>query len=395
MNVVIVGGGIGGLSAAVALRFKNIDVQVFEQAPELTEVGASLQLGPNAVRLLAAFGLLTSLRAEGVRPDAVELVRWQDGAVLLHTDLGEAAEEHFGAPELDFHRADLQRLLFEALPRGVVRLGARVVGVDQDAAGVNVRLADGSDVRADLAVAADGMRSPTRQQLAGADDPVFSGSVVYRGVVERNEIAGLHPDRLNLYWLGPRRHGVAYWIARGRLLAVNCSVLDAEWAAESWTTAVSADEAVPFFDGWDETLVKRIRLTRTMLRGAVFVRQQLPHWSFGRVTLLGDAAHAMEPFEAQGAAQAVEDAYVLAECVAAKPGDLPGALIHYETIRMGRGHALQQSSAAAANDFYLPDGPEQRARDAHLAVLHGTFPWGLRQPIWEYDVRDALSDAVV
>ena len=383
MKVAIVGGGIGGLTAAIALDRKGVEAQVFEQAPELTEVGASLQLGPNAVRLLAELGLLPRLRGLGARPDVVELVRWNDGTVLLHTELGAAAEEYFGAPELDFHRADLQRLLFEAQQPGVVRLGTRVLLVDQEPDGVTVHLADGSSVRADVAVAADGIRSPIRQQLAGSDSPMFSGSLVYRGVVGRNAVAHLHPDRLNLYWLGPRRHGVAYWIARGRLLAVNCAVKDADWALESWTTEASAGEALPFFEGWDATLIELILHTETMLRGAVFVRRPLPHWSFGRVTLLGDAAHAMEPFQAQGAAQAVEDAYVLAECLAADPENVPSALIRYESVRMDRGRMLQQSSSAAADDFYLPDGPEQQERDILYSELHRKQPWGLRQPIWE------------
>lgn len=390
MKIAIVGGGIGGLIAALALTRKRVDIEVYEQAPALTEIGASLQLGPNAIRLLDELGLLPRLREIGVRPDAIELVRWEDGSVLLHTELGAAAEEHFRAPELDFFRPDLQRALFEALPLGMVRLGARVASVEQHDEGVTVGLADGSSVRADAAVAADGIRSSIRQQFVGSDDPVFSGTVVYRGVVAREEISHLHPNPVNMYWLGPGRHGVAYWIAGGGLLAVNCAVQDAEWSRESWTLEAPTDEAMSYFEGWHEPLLARIRQVRTMLRGAVFVRRPLERWSFGRVTLLGDAAHAMEPFQAQGAAQAVEDAYVLAECVAADPGDVARAFARYEAVRTERGREIQQSSSGAANVFYLPDGPEQRERDARYATLHETLPWGLRQPIWEYDVRDAL-----
>lgn len=390
MKVAIVGGGVGGLTAALALTRKGVEVEVYEQAPALTEAGASLQLGPNAVRLVDQLGLLPRLREIGAQPHAVDLVRWADGSVLLHTELGVAAEEYFGAPELDFFRPDLQRALFEALPPGIVRYGVRVVSVEQDDDGVVVQLHRDSSVRADAAVAADGIRSSIRQQLVGSDDPVFSGTVVYRGVVPREEAAELHPDRVNVYWLGPRRHGVAYWIAAGRLLAVNCAVQDAEWSRESWALEASADEALAYFEGWHEPLLARIRCVRTMLRGAVFVRRPLERWSFGRVTLLGDAAHAMEPFQAQGAAQAVEDAFVLGECVGAGPDDVAGAFARYEAIRMGRGRAVQESSSGAANVFYLPDGPEQRERDARFAKLHESLPWGPRQPIWEYDVRDDL-----
>jgi len=391
MRIAIIGGGVGGLTAAIALRRRGFEVEVLEQAPAISAVGASLQLGPNAVRLLDELGLLPALRGIGVRPDAVDFLRWDDGSLLLHQALGEDAEAHFGAPQLDFYRPDLHRVLADALPDGVLRLGVRVDGVEQDESGVTVVTENGERIRADAAVAADGIRSRIREQLVGEDNPTFSNTVVYRGVVPRAEIEHLHPDRLNLYWLGPYRHGVAYWIAGGNLLAVNCAVQDAEWSRESWTLEAPPEEAAQAFEGWHPPLLERIMRVTTALRGAVFVRQPIEHWSFGRVTLLGDAAHAMEPFQAQGAAQAVEDAYVLAECLAADT-DVQAAFARYEQIRMSRAEELQESSAAAANVFYLPDGDEQRQRDARFATILEKFPFGTRQPIWEYDVRDALAN---
>ena len=391
MKVAIVGGGVGGLTAALALARKGIEVEVFEQAPAIAPVGASLQLGPNALRLLDELGLLPQLRGIGVRPERVDFIRWDDASLLHRTVLGAAMEDHFGAPQLDFFRPDLHRVLVEALPRDALRLGARVASVAQGAGSVAVVLADGSCVEADVAVAADGIRSLLRQQLAGADDPVFSGTVVYRGVVRRDAVAELHPEHVNHYWLGPYRHGVSYWISGGELLAVNCAVQRADWSEESWTLEAPAEEAIRYFDGWHESLLERMRRCGSLLRGAVFVRHRLAHWTFGRVTLLGDAAHAMEPFQAQGAAQAVEDAFVLAECLASARADVLGALGRYESIRMARAEELQESSHAAANVFYLPDGAEQRARDASYASLHENQPWGPRQRIWEYDVRDALA----
>ncbi len=390
MRIAIVGGGIGGLTAALALVQRGVEVVVFEQSATIEPVGASLQIGPNAMRLLAELGLLPALREIGVRPDAVDFVRWDDGSLLLRTELGEAAERHFGAPQLDFYRPDLHRVLMDALPPGVLRLGVRIERVEQDAAGAMLLAASGERIPADAVVAADGINSRLRQQLWGADDPVFSNTVVYRGVVPRTAVEHLHPERQNVYWLGPRRHGVSYWIAGGRLLAMNCAVQDAEWSQESWTLETNPAEPAEAFDGWDPRLVERILLVTTTLRGAVFVRSGLEHWSTGRVTLLGDAAHAMEPFQAQGAAQAVEDAYVLAACVAAHDV-VVDALAAYERIRMSRAEELQESSATAANVFYLPDGEEQRARDARYATLLDELPFGTRQPIWEYDVRDALA----
>ncbi len=391
MKVAIVGGGVGGLTAAAALAGKGIECTVYEQAPSVAVAGASLQLGPNALRLMDEIGLLPALREIGVRPEAVDFVRWTDGSLLLHTPLGAAMEEHFGAPQLDFYRPDLHRVLLDGLAQGTVVPGVAVSAVEQTDAAVTLQLTDGSRVDADVVVAADGIRSNIRQQLAGAEEPEFSGTVVYRGVVPREDVLDLHPHHINYYWLGPYRHGVSYWISAGERLAVNCAAQHAEWARESWTLEASAEEALEYFEGWDEGLRERIRRCGTMLRGAVFVRRPLEHWSFGRVTLLGDAAHAMEPFQAQGAAQAVEDAYVLAECLAASADDPAGALRRYEVIRMTRAVDLQSSSHAAAESFYLPDGEEQQQRDAGYRTLRQSLPWGTRQPIWEHDVRSALA----
>jgi salicylate hydroxylase len=387
VRIAVVGGGVGGLIAAVALLRAGADVTVFEQAPELLPVGASLQLGPNATRLLAELGLLERLRAVASRPDAVDLLRWDDGSLLLHAEHGDAAEQYFGAPQLDFFRPDLHRALVAALPPGVLRLGARVAAAD----GAGVVLDDGERVRADGVVAADGIRSPLRQQLVGAEEPVFSGTVVFRGAIPRERSADLHPDRTNRYWIGPYRHGVSYWISGGDLLALNLGVQRANWSEESWTREVDAEEADAYLEGWDDALRERVRRCRTVLRGGVFVRPPIDHWTYGRVTLLGDAAHAMEPFQAQGAAQAVEDAYVLGACVAAADGDVEHAFTRYERIRMDRAAELQNQARDAGFEFFLEDGPEQRERDERFRRLAETQPFGTRQRVWEYDLRTALA----
>jgi salicylate hydroxylase len=391
LDVAVVGGGIGGLTTAVALVRKGIDVTVYEQAPELLPVGASLALGPNATRLLGALGLMEPVRRVGSAADAVELLRWSDGTVLLHTELGPQAEAHFGAPALDFHRADLHRVLLEALPEGTIRLGTQITSVEQDADRAALVAADGTHIYADAVIASDGIKSSIRQQLVGVDAPEFSGTVVYRGLLPREHAIDLHPDRVNRYWLGPYRHGVVYWISAGTVLAVNNAVQQAEWAEESWTAEAPTDELLAYFDGWDPALLERIRRCSTLLRGAVFVRRPLDDWAFGRIALLGDAAHAMEPWQAQGAAQAIEDAYVLAECLADSEGEVDAALSRYATVRMSRATELQLSSAQAGNVFYLADGDEQRRRDEEYATLHERQPFGHRQKLWEYDVRSSLN----
>ena len=392
LDVVVVGAGIGGLVTAIALMRKGLAVRVVEQVSAFTDVGASLELGPNAVRLLAEMGLLDELRRVAASPDVVELVRWDDGSVLLRTELGPDSERHFGAPLLDVFRPDLHRVLREALPEQSVDLGSSVVGVREGGDSVDVQVADGRRLRADVVVAADGIRSPLRQQLLGSEAPTFSGTVVYRAVVPHEDIDTVHPAGTNRYWLGPQRHAVAYWIAGGRLLAMNTAVQHAEWSRESWTDRASPDEVLPYFEGWEPALLERIRRAPVHLRGPVFVRRPLDRWSLGRITLLGDAAHAMEPFQAQGAAQACEDAYVLAECLdGIGPPDVVGALRRYEHIRRDRAGELQALSRTAGDRFYLPDGEEQAARDAHYRTLPERDPWGHRQAIWEYDVRTAVQ----
>jgi salicylate hydroxylase len=386
VRIAVVGGGVGGLTAAVALLRAGAEVTVLEQASELLPVGASLQLGPNATRLLRELELLEPLRAVASRPQAVDLLRWDDGSLLLHAEHGDAAEAYFGTPQLDFFRPDLHRVLAAALPPGVLRLGARVAAVDDDGAVLD----GGERVRADGVVAADGIRSPIRQQLVGREEPVFSGTVVYRGVIARAAGADLHPDETNRYWIGPYRHGVSYWISRGALLALNLGVQRADWSEESWTREVPAEEADALLDGWDEALRERVRRCGSVLRGGVFVRQPLAQWTYGRVTLLGDAAHAMEPFQAQGAAQAVEDAYVLGACVAAGDGDVETAFRRYERIRMDRAAELQNQARDAGFEFFLEDGPAQRERDERFRQLPETQPFGTRQRVWEHDVRTAL-----
>jgi salicylate hydroxylase len=389
--VAVVGGGIGGLTLGIALARKGIEPLIFEQASEVVAVGASLQLGPNALRLMDDLGVLPALRQIGVRPEAVDLLRWEDGRLLLRAEHGAAAEAYFGAPQLDFYRPDLHSALFGALPRGAVRLGARVAGVDQAQAHAEIVLENGDRVRSDVVVAADGIRSLLRQQLVGADDPVFSGTVVYRGLAPYERVADLHPDFVNRYWLGPHRHGVSYRIGGGRLLAVTLGVRDDEWSQESWTLETTPAEPLAQVQTWDRGLCERLRRCETVLRGAIFVRKPLERWSFGRVTLLGDAAHAMEPFQAQGAAQSVEDAYVLAECLSAGGDDVPAALTRYETIRLGRAAEIQASARGSGDELYLPDGPQQQERDAGYGRLSETQPWGTRQRVWEYDVREALA----
>lgn len=299
-------------------------------------------------------------------------------------------EDYFGAPQLDFYRPDLHRLLTDALPQGTVHFGCRVSEIEHRADRMVLTLVDNTRAEADVIVGADGIHSSIRARLFG-DEPEFSGTVVYRGIAPRDHVIDVHSDGVDYYWIGPDRHAVCYWMARGELLAVNCGSRRPDWSLASHTFEASVEDVLEQFEGWDASLRERIGACETMLCAGVFVRRPLDRWSVGRVTLLGDAAHAMEPWQAQGAAQAVEDAYVLAECLARDPEDPEQALSDYERIRMARAEDLQASSQQSAETFYLPDGPAQRARDAAFATVLETLPFGPRQPIWAHDVRDVFE----
>jgi salicylate hydroxylase len=390
VRAIVVGGGIGGLTAAIALERIGVETVVLEQAAGPAALGASLQLGPNATRLLDELQLLDRLRAVASRPDAVDLLRWDDGSLILHSEHGDAAEEYFGAPQLDFFRPDLYRVLTESIS-SELQYGVRVTGVERGRFGVAAVTADGRLVWGDCLIAADGIRSGIRRLIVGADEPVFSGTVVYRGVIPRDQALDLHPDRVNRYWLGPYRHGVSYWLSGGERLAVTLGVQRAARAEESWTTEAPAEEALAYVDGWDEPLRERLRRAGSLLRGAIYVRRPIERWADGRVTLLGDAAHAMAPFQAQGAAQAIEDAYVLSVCLADGHRDPAAALERYASIRRDRAAGVQESGRASGEELFLPDGPDQERRDQRYRDTAGERPWGIRQQLWEHDVRHALG----
>ena len=382
LRAVVVGAGIGGLTAAIALRRAGLDVQVFEQAPELHEVGAGIQLSPNATRLLARLGVGEALARVAVRPDAIEHRRWQDGRVLLRQPLGDAVEREFGAPYYHVYRPDLLAVLSGALPAGVVHLDRRGVAIADD----RVTFADGATVAADVVIGADGIHSVVRAAIVGADAPRFSGSIAYRGLVPAERLAHLELPRDGNSFLGPNRHFVHYWVAARRFMNFVAVVPGGDWRVESWSATGEVKAALAEFEGWHPQVTTIIAAAERTHRWALYDREPLDTWSRGRTTLLGDAAHAMLPFMAQGACQAIEDAAVLARCLAkATRDDVPHALARYEAIRKPRAIAVQRASRENATLYHLPDGDDQRARDARYAAHMAAGPFAARGWLFAYD----------
>jgi salicylate hydroxylase len=375
-TVAVVGAGIGGLTAALALSAAGCDVRVYEQAGAVAEVGAGIQLAPNCTRVLRELGLLPAVEAVAVRPERFEFRRWDDGRLLSATPLGDAVQDAYGAPYLHAHRGDLMRILAAAFPAERVEVGRRCVGVVQrGAGGAEVRFADGSGAAADVVVGADGIHSTVRAALFGPREARFTGHVAYRGLVPAERVAGLGLERRCVVRMGPGAHLVHYFVGGGRLLNVVCVLEQRSWTRESWTDPGDPAELRAAFAGWHPDVRAVVEALDEPLKWALFDRPPLAGWGEGAVTLLGDACHPMLPYAAQGAAQAVEDAAALAACLAGRgPAEVPAALLRYAELRRPRTARVQAMSRDNGVRFHLPDGPEQRARDTAMAASFGLSP---------------------
>ncbi|MFI1733735.1 FAD-dependent monooxygenase [Streptomyces acidicola] len=391
MRAIVVGAGIGGLSATLCLLRAGHEVTLVEQAPRFTEIGAGIQLAPNATRVLRRLDVLDAVAAQATRPSHWGFRTWSNGAEICRYTLGRAAEDTFGAPYLQAHRADLHQALASAVPPRSVRLNTAVVGIDQDDESAYVTTASGERLGADLVVAADGVRSAVRQWLFGADEAVFSKTVAYRALLPADEVADLDlPDFA--IWLGPGRHFVHYWVRRGELLNI-VGVVGAKAAQESWTAQAEPGEQLREFDGWDSRVLSLLERAGQVLRYGIYTRTPLTRWNIGRVTLLGDSAHAMVPFQAQGAAQAMQDAAVLGDVLAgATPDGVPDALDRYVRRRLATATSIQASSARAGHDYHLPDGPEARARNARMAAYAAEHRFLPQATAWAADALDEGAD---
>jgi salicylate hydroxylase len=382
-RIAVIGGGIGGLAAAAFLHGAGLHATVSEQAPALTEVGAGLVVAPNAARLLRRMGVMERFRRDAVLLDwAWEFRRWRDGRVLSVEQLSGVCERLYGEGTYVVHRAALLDTVRSAVPEDRVRLGARCTAVEERAGGVLLSFADGSRATADVVVGADGVHSTVRAAVAEPSAPKDSGLCAFRNLVPAADAPAFARRRAQTLWLGPGRHLVHYPISAGRVVNLVAFAPAGRDARESWSATATVEEFAAEFEGWDPRVTDLIRAGGTPGRWTLVDRPPLPRWSTPRITLLGDAAHPMFPFFAQGAAQAIEDAAVLAACLADQPEQPEAALRRYESLRIGRTTRLQEVSHARSQINHLPDGPGQRARDEALA---GADPLLRNAWIYGYD----------
>ena len=339
-NVAIIGAGLGGLNAAIALRQRGFDVTLYEQADALGEIGAGIQLSPNASRVLIALGLDEAFEAIAFEPERHVVRNWKTGNVVSATQMKGVFRAQYGAGYFGAHRADLHEVLQHAVPADCIRLNARCTGIRQLADRVALTFADGSEAEADVVIGADGIHSAVRASLFGADKAKFTGHIAWRGLVPTNALPKglIEPDMTA--WFGPQGTVVHYYVRRGEM--VNwIAHYETDWRDESWRVESDWREAAEAYAGWHPTLAELFSRTERCYKWALYDRDPLSRWTQGRVTLLGDAAHPMLPYLAQGAAQAIEDGFVLAEMLDQHRADPARGLQAYEQARRPRTSRIQ------------------------------------------------------
>jgi salicylate hydroxylase len=368
LRVAVVGGGIGGLVLAIALGQRDVRVQVFEQVPELREIGAGIALSANATRLLERLGLGERLAAVSAQPSALVFRRWDDGRVIAAHAMDRSYRAAFGAPYYTVHRADLQRVLLEAIDAKVIRLGCRCVEVEDGVEEGRLAFDGGEAAAAHVVLGADGVHSAVRERVAEANAAVYSGTVGFRGLVPIEALPSL-PDPSPLqFWAGPGRHLLHYPIAGGSVINFLAVVRHADWTGDAWMEPYEVQDAVDAFAGWHPAVTEMVGAVDEINRWALHDHAPLRRWSVGRVALLGDAAHAMLPHQGQGANQTIEDVIALVDLLAdARPEEVCAALERYEALRRPRTARVQRWSRLTADCLHLPDGPAAQRRDAALA----------------------------
>jgi salicylate hydroxylase len=393
-RVAIVGGGIGGLTAARALCRRGIEVAIYEAASELREIGAGVALHPNAMKVFRSLGLEDEVRATAGRSEWLLTRNGKTGRVISRTSRQQQVSL-FGSAGVTVHRADLLDVLAHSLPSGIVTLGARCVGVEPDGEVAVARFQDGREVEADVIIGADGIHSAVRGSLFGSDAPRFTGKICYRSVVPVDAVPGGPPPNDNVQWLGPHGTIVLYPVRRDELVNVVCHYDDEDYRHESWVTECERSEVLERYRGWHESLLRIFSAGEVWYKWALYDRDPIPQWTRGRVTVLGDAAHPMLPYLGQGACQAVEDGCVLAAALAARPEDPVGGLALYERTRRPRASEVVLTSRRRGVSNHLASPWAALRRDVSIAVRRrfGRDPDG-RGTAWIPDY-DASSPDVL
>ncbi|HEY1931594.1 MAG TPA: FAD-dependent monooxygenase [Acetobacteraceae bacterium] len=392
-RVLIAGAGLCGLTTALALLRQGCDVRVYEQARELKEVGAGVQLGSNGTRVLIALGLEVAMRQVICEPTGKEIRLWTTGQSWPVFDLGTESVQRYGAPYWFAHRGDFHTVLLRAVRQigpGVVHAGMACTGYTQTDSNVTLHLDSGDHVSGDVLLAADGVHSAIRRQMFGEGHAVFSGIIAWRGLVPMERLPPHMRRLVGTNWVGYGGHVVTYPLRRGEILNFVGAVERDDWRVESWTEAGTRDECARDLTHWNEDIQTIVRNIDVPYKWALLGRDPLPHFAQGRVCLLGDAAHPTLPFLAQGANMALEDAAIVARALNAYP--VVEALRRFEAARLERTAAIVRGSAENTKRFHNPALGDSAGAAAYIdqefaaEKIRQRYDW-----LYEYD---ALTVAI-
>lgn len=362
LRIAIVGAGIGGLTAAAALRQRGFEVSVYERAAQLGEVGAGLQVAPNVVKVIRALGLEEQFVKLAAEPQVRLSLKWDDGTVLVREPFKGRMEEMFGASYHMVHRADLHRLLLSLVPQESIHTGAECLGVENRKDGAVLRLAGGREIEADVVLGADGIHSVVRTSLFGESKARFTNQICWRLILPMEELHNA-ADKLPVPmdgseytgWLGPTGHVLFYPLRGGELLNIFAGRVSNQWADETWTVPSAVDEMLDAYAGWHPGMLHVLSRARETFKWGIYDRDPLDRWVVGRVALLGDAAHPMMPTLAQGAAISMEDGYAVARHIDLGRSDPVAALAAYDRDRQPRAARVQlQARQQFLNNQLVP-----------------------------------------
>lgn len=364
-RVAIIGAGIGGVTLANALDRHGFDYHIFERAKQFGEVGAGVQLTPNAVNVLDELGHTADLDRAGFLPEAMVGRNWRTARELFRTPLRDSCESLYGARFIHIHRADLHEMLSRRIPAERTTLGTTCVGVRTTDTSATALFEDGSEFEADVIVGCDGVRSIVRATQFGDEKARYTGHMCWRALVPVAAFPLKHVSPDSSFWMGPNSHIVTYYVRGGDMVNIVAVKEHPDWVEESWTIPSSKQELLDAFRGWHPNIQELLQGADedNIFKWGLFDRDPISTWTDGRVALLGDAAHPMLPFLSQGAAISIEDGYVLAEALAQSRGDIALALKAYEHERAPRASRVQLEARERGRTYHLPSRWAQFKRD--------------------------------
>ncbi|MCF3934964.1 FAD-dependent monooxygenase [Acuticoccus sp. M5D2P5] len=345
-KVAVIGAGLGGSVAAILLQKEGYSVDVYEQSPGFSRLGAGIHLGPNVVKVLDKAGVGERLIETGVQPEAWISRMWDTGEVLCDMAIRDVSVERWGAPYLTVHRGDFHKVLVDAVAPGSIQFSKRLVGLDTKGSDINLAFMDGTSATADIVIGADGLNSCVRDVLLGAEKPRYTGVVGHRSLYPRELLTNFDMQDFTKWW-APELHVIVYYITHNRdEVYIVTGAPHPEWTSEASFLPCSKDEFVGTFAGFEPNCRHILECAPAdgITKWAFFERDPLPFWSEGSVVLLGDACHPMKPHMGQGAAMAIEDAAMLVRCLKETGDDVTTAFKLYELNRHERTSRVQATS---------------------------------------------------